>query len=260
MTRLLVSVRNAAEARTALRVGVDLLDLKEPSRGSLGAVAPSVVGEVLDLAAGRTPVSVALGEIVEQCNFDQRDCNRQANSADATCVTTPSLDRRVAYFKLGTAGCASRSEWIEAWRSIVVAERPIAPVAVVYADGEAVDAPSAEEILAAAVAVGSRTILVDTAVKDGRTLFDHWPGERLREFVAEVHRRDAVCVVGGSLTTATIPRVVAAGADVVAVRGAACRGSRNGDLDAERLREVRAALEGATRESAARRHSTAATT
>ena len=38
--RLLVSVRSAAEARAALSGGADIIDAKEPSLGSLGAVGP----------------------------------------------------------------------------------------------------------------------------------------------------------------------------------------------------------------------------
>ena len=35
-SRLLVSVRSAAEAEIALHGGADLIDVKEPTRGSLG--------------------------------------------------------------------------------------------------------------------------------------------------------------------------------------------------------------------------------
>ena len=39
MTGLLVSVRSASEARVALAAGVDVIDVKEPNRGSLGAAS-----------------------------------------------------------------------------------------------------------------------------------------------------------------------------------------------------------------------------
>jgi uncharacterized protein (UPF0264 family) len=40
--RLLVSVANAAEARTALEGDADIIDVKDPSRGSLGMADASV--------------------------------------------------------------------------------------------------------------------------------------------------------------------------------------------------------------------------
>ncbi len=49
-------------------------------------------------------------------------------------------------------------------------------------------------------------------------------------------------VVGGGLTLDTIPQVAAAGADYVAVRGAACKGPRTGRVDAARIRAIRRIL------------------
>jgi len=62
--QLLVSVRSADEARAALAGGADLIDVKEPSRGPLGAADSEVIGDVLRAVDGRVPVSAALGEFV----------------------------------------------------------------------------------------------------------------------------------------------------------------------------------------------------
>ena len=56
MTKLLVSVRDADEARDALSVGVDLLDVKEPDQGSLGRAADDVITKELHLPKGRNIV------------------------------------------------------------------------------------------------------------------------------------------------------------------------------------------------------------
>ena len=65
MTRLLVSVRSADEALQAVAAGVDLVDVKEPSRGSLGRADWSQTLAILRAVAGRRPVSAALGELVD---------------------------------------------------------------------------------------------------------------------------------------------------------------------------------------------------
>ena len=44
MTRLVISVRNVAEAIAAAAGGADLIDLKEPNRGALGRVDAAVHG------------------------------------------------------------------------------------------------------------------------------------------------------------------------------------------------------------------------
>ena len=43
-TGLLVSVRSAEEAITAVKAGADLIDVKEPARGPLGMAEAEVVG------------------------------------------------------------------------------------------------------------------------------------------------------------------------------------------------------------------------
>src|SRR5262245_15500947 len=62
MTRLLVSVRSAVEARTALDGGADIIDIKEPSHGSLGRANDRTIQEIIGVVKGRRLVSVALGE------------------------------------------------------------------------------------------------------------------------------------------------------------------------------------------------------
>ncbi len=228
MTRLLVSVRNVAEARTALEVGVDLLDLKEPNDGALGAVAPSIVTEVVTLVGDRIPVSVALGELL--------DLTRDG-------ATPLAVSRGITFYKLGLAGCASQPNWVARWQSFIQSQPQTSnPVAVIYADGEATNAPSADEVLAAAEFVGSRTVLVDTAIKDGRGLLEHWSLETLQHFLSDARRRGFTTVVGGGLTLDTIPRVAACRPDYIAVRGAACSGPRTGTLCAARLSAVKERL------------------
>ena len=228
MTRLLVSVRNVDEARIARECGVDLIDLKEPDRGALGAVDFDEAARVAELLAGRTPMSMARGEL--------RDDAAAAGGAAR-------VPANVAYAKLGLTRCASYRAWPAAWlRWVATLPAATSPVAVVYADGAEVDAPSPEKVLETAATSRCRALLVDTAVKNGRTLADHWTCERLRRFIAEVHATGRLCVVGGSLDLASIPTVAACGADYVAVRGAACDGSRSGTLSPTKLRALRAAL------------------
>ena len=65
MTRLLVSVRDASEALAALAGGADIIDVKEPTRGSLGMADGDAVAGVVEAVGERVPVSAALGELCE---------------------------------------------------------------------------------------------------------------------------------------------------------------------------------------------------
>ena len=81
-TGLLVSVRSAAEALVAMAGGADLIDVKEPSRGSLGAVDPEVLSEICDAVGGRLPISAALGELAESVD-EANEYQRVAAEHDA---------------------------------------------------------------------------------------------------------------------------------------------------------------------------------
>ena len=49
--RLLVSVRNAEEALMAVRGGADIIDVKEPSKGSLGRASVENLQAIADVLA-----------------------------------------------------------------------------------------------------------------------------------------------------------------------------------------------------------------
>ena len=61
--RLLVSVVSAREARGALAGGADIIDVKDPRHGALGAPSPRVLSEVVAEVGADAPVSVALGDL-----------------------------------------------------------------------------------------------------------------------------------------------------------------------------------------------------
>ena len=225
MSRLLVSVRDAVEARIAFEAGADLIDLKEPNRGALGAVAPVVVHEVVELLAERVPISAALGEL--------RDISTDA----------PRLPQGLRFAKVGLAGCASVGDWPNRWsRLLATFLQEVAPVAVVYADWRAAVAPAPADVLKAAIDVRCCILLVDTYLKDGRNLLDHWPLAELSRFVGDAREAGLMVVLGGSLSRETISQVLPLPPDYIAVRGATCSGPRTGNIDAPPVRELVAAV------------------
>jgi (5-formylfuran-3-yl)methyl phosphate synthase len=222
-TRLLVSVRSAAEAQIALDAGVDLIDLKEPRAGALGAVAPATAADVVRAIGGRAALSMALGEL--------RDRPRLPVPAG------------IRWAKLGLAGCAGRDDWRRSWAEAAAAlPGGCGLVAVVYADFEKCGAPSPDLVLREAVRVGAGAVLVDTAVKNGRGLLDWWTADAVHRLAGEARAQGMLSVVGGALTAETIPHVAACGVDYVAVRGAACDGDRNGPISTARIGAIRELL------------------
>jgi len=221
---LLISVRNAEEARIALAGGAEVIDVKEPSRGSLGAADSQVVAEVVAVTGGRVPVSVAGGELL------QRETNHEALIG-------------VSYAKVGLAGCRAVADWHSQWRA-AISRQPahVAPVAVVYADWRRAAAPPPDEVLAVAVQIGCPALLVDTWDKSAGGLFDHWPPSEVASFCRHARKHGLAIVLAGSLQIASLETAVRCEPNLVAVRGAVCNHGRSGSISSARVRAVRLAL------------------
>jgi uncharacterized protein (UPF0264 family) len=229
MTRLLVSVRSCEEARIAVAVGVDVVDVKEPRRGSLGAADADTLQAVRAEVAGRLPLSAALGELREFASAG-------AGGFDGSLLK--SLEG-FQFAKFGLAGCASHHDWPLRWRD-ALAQLPadVSPIAVAYADWQACDAPRPEDVLQTGLALGCAGLLIDTFDKRSGDLFYWHSHQRLAELVHAAQRGRRLAALAGSLTLKSIPRAIQTGADVIAVRGAVCAERRSSSIDRERLRNV----------------------
>jgi hypothetical protein len=112
MPGLLVSVRSADEARSALAGGATVIDIKEPARGPLGRANADIWRDVVEAVGEAVPVSAALGEIADW---------RGLGAVEARTW------RKLAYCKLGLAGAGEG--WERAWSNVVTESResPTAP-------------------------------------------------------------------------------------------------------------------------------------
>lgn len=212
MVKLLVSVRNAAEAAQAIDGGADWIDAKEPAAGALGMPEPHELAGVVAQVAGRRPVSTALGELGDHGYGDRLGQLPWQG---------------VSWAKVGLSGCGLHLDWpakVQTLRDELPEQTSL--VAVVYADHSTCDAPSPEEVLRVACDLGLRALLVDTYDKSSGGLFDWFSPERLRELFAAAHCAGMLTVAAGSLRAAEVPQAIAGGAEVIAVRGAACQQQR----------------------------------
>lgn len=222
MTGLLVSVCCAQEARAALEGGADLIDVKDPRRGSLGAADPQQWEEVLQVVGQNAPLSVALGELLE------KDI---ANNIERTAG--------FQYAKVGLAGCLNELDWPQRWAAVLRSlPADVIPVAVCYADWERAQAPRPEEVLDYASTFGCGAFLLDTFSKTEGGLFSHFTAEKLRPLLQEVQRRGMLAVLGGSLGIDCISSAMELQPNYIAVRGAVCRGQRTNRVDISLVREL----------------------
>lgn len=231
--QLLVSVRNADEARAAIEGGCDILDIKEPSRGSLGRADTSVILDILNaLGSDAPPVSAALGEL--------RDFQDPSASV--------SLPTGIAYVKLGLAGCAALPNWgsqLQGIRDSIASGTAAVPqwVRAIYADADLANAPSISEVIRKTPSDFPVT-LFDTFTKDGRTLADYVESAQLGPICTGIRQFGSRVALAGSLSAKSLSKLGKVPCDILAIRTAACRnGDRNGSICPDAIRQFKDAMQ-----------------
>jgi uncharacterized protein (UPF0264 family) len=227
--RLLVSVVDGAEARAAATAGADIVDVKNPGEGSLGAPAPAVIADVRSSVPTALPVSAAIGDMP----------NLPGTAALAALGAAQS---GATFVKVGLWGVTTEPDAVALLRAVREAVPGAVVVAAAYADAARVPHAPLAPVLLPRVAQAAHVdaCLLDTAVKDGRGLLEWLSPATLTALVAEAHAAGLEVALAGALRAEDLPVIRDTGADVAGVRSAACHdGRRTGSLDAERVRALR---------------------
>jgi len=234
--QLLVSVVSSDEAREAIIGGADIVDVKNPAEGSLGAQFPRVIRGVRAVTPRELPVSAAIGDMP-----NLPGTAALAALGAATCG--------VNYVKVGLWGPKTEAEAIRLLQEVQQAIEGFPGIAVIatgYADAHRVGADGLlppRLLPRVAQAAGVAGCMLDTAIKDGHGLFDFLTSETLQALADETHAAGLIFALAGALRAQDLPLVRNLGADVVGVRSAACQnGQRTAPLEGERVRQLREAM------------------
>lgn len=217
---MLASVREPAEAELALACGVDVLDVKEPSRGALGAADAAVIVQVVREARGRVRVSATTGE----------GCGSAAELARSLLATAR---LGVDVVKVGLFEPAQAEALVEATALAGALRAEV--FAVVMADRWL-----PEEALGRLARAGVRGVMLDTADKARGALPEVVAPAALAAFIGRCREAGLQCGLAGRLRPQDVAPLCALGPDYLGFRSALCvEGERRGRLDRERLRAVR---------------------
>ncbi|HEX9426265.1 MAG TPA: (5-formylfuran-3-yl)methyl phosphate synthase [Candidatus Polarisedimenticolia bacterium] len=239
---LLVTVIDHLEADLALSTGADVLDVKDPGRGALGAAPLEALAAIVARrdawrrsGGSRRPVSVALGD--------------RADLPDLPRLAAESARAGADILKVGLLGIVDPIEARSSLAPIVAAaraaNRAVRLVAAGFADLAHTVSLPAGLLAGVAAAAGADGCLIDTARKDGRSLLQHLDLKALGAIVRETRRQGLFIALAGSLRTSDLRALRDLRPDFIGVRGAVCRGGRVGPLDAQRLAGFLGALRGA---------------
>ena len=207
---------NENEALEAITGGADIIDVKNPKEGALGANFPWVIKRIKEITPKNLKVSCTLGEVG---NFP--------GSVSLAALGAASLG--VDYIKVGLYGIKTPKEAIFLLQNVSRAAKEYNPkikIAIAgYADAERIGAIN--PLLIPEIGNKSQVdvAMIDTSVKDGKNLFDYLTKEKLKKFVDSAHGFGLEAALAGSLKKQDLPIVHSLGTDIAGLRGAACTNS-----------------------------------
>ena len=223
MTAMLASVTNIEEALLVLKAQVDIIDLKQPSQGALGALSTETVAQIVQHIDRQKPVSATIGDLPIQPEiiFD---------AAKAMATT------QVDYIKIGFF---PGGDWVGTIARLAeLANQGVRLIVVLFADTQ----PDFR-IVESLAQSGFAGVMLDTMDKRNGSLLTHLSKTEIGNFVNTAKAYKLLCGLAGSLTQQDIPVLLPLGADYLGFRGALCRQHKRTDrLDPRAIVNIKKAV------------------
>ncbi len=220
MTGMLASVNSLAEALLVLSAEVDIIDLKQPALGALGALEITDVQLIVAGIAGRCPVSATIGDLPMQPDS-------VFNAVKAMAETG------VDYIKIGFF---PGDDWTGTVNKLSeLTGQNHALIAVLFADTQ----PDLA-IIGLLKEAGFTGVMLDTMDKKKGALTTLMTKTELGQFVTKAKTLQLLCGLAGSLRLSDIPELMLYNADYLGFRGALCQGhDRVGELNAPAILQIK---------------------
>ena len=215
--KLLISPINKEEAIIVSRGGADIVDVKNPIEGSLGANFPWIIKDVKEALNGKQPISATIG-----------DFNYKPGTASLA-----ALGAAVAgadYIKVGLYDIQTQEQAFKLLINVIRAVKDYDStkkvVASGYSDYKRIN--SISPLLLAEVAAMARAdiVMIDTAIKDGKSTFEFMDEKGLKRFTDIAHGYGLENAIAGSLKLDDLTVLERIGPDIIGVRGLVCGGNR----------------------------------
>ncbi len=216
---VLISPVSYEEAASILDCGVDIIDVKNFDEGSLGAQFPWNTRRIVELTRQHNiRTSATLGDLP----YKPGTAALAAFGAATTGVT---------YIKAGLHGMNTYEEALDMMNGVRQAVRmvgdDIAVVASGYADYRRFDGLNTRDLVRAAHDARCDVVMVDTAIKDGKNLFDNMSMDELHEFIGLSKDAGLQVALAGSLKAEHSDAIFELDPHIIGVRGAVCEDGAN---------------------------------
>lgn len=226
MTSLLVSSKSLSESLSAFKGGADIVDVKNPEEGSLGANFPWIISKIRKSLPSDVPLSAAVGDVPNLPG---------TVSLAAYGVWKAGAD----IIKVGLKGPEGKEEAIHLMKKVrrAIKDNPSKVKVVTCGYGDHKRAGTIDPFLIPEIASesGADIAMLDTAIKDGDPLTQFLSLDNLSDFTEKAHTLDVQAALAGSLGRKEISKLKSLKPDVIGVRGALCK---NGNRDQGMISET----------------------
>jgi uncharacterized protein (UPF0264 family) len=231
--KLLVSPINTVEAKAALDGGADIIDVKNPKEGSLGANFPWMIRAVIEEIESKKPVSATIGDF----NFKPGTASLAALGAAASGAD---------YIKIGLYDIQTVDQAEELLSKVVKSIKDYDPnkmaVAAAYADYTRINSISPMLLPEIGAKVGFDVVMIDTGIKDGRSTFEYMSEEELTKFVDDSRKLGLTTALAGTIKFEDIDALNRINPDIIGIRGVVCGGDRSSEIKKELVEEFMAQM------------------
>lgn len=205
MTGMLASVCNLDETKLVQDVGVDIIDLKNPSEGALGALDFTIIEEIVTYVNGIIPVSATIGNLPFQAGVIEPVIRRMALTG-------------VDIVKVGLFGEINQAAELELLSRL--SQQGMRIVLVLFAEKYQQDYDF--ESLAS---TGITGVMLDTMDKQSGSLRHKMSEPAMQQFVSNAKSHELLCGLAGSLSEADVAPLLALQPDYLGFRGGLCQHS-----------------------------------
>ncbi|MBL1142409.1 MAG: hypothetical protein HND53_10295 [Proteobacteria bacterium] len=223
MTGMLASVNSIAEAKILLDANVDIIDIKNPHEGALGALENNAVKEIVNIVNSQILTSATIGDI-------------DSNDPELSKYIVEMFKTGVDYVKVGLFDNTPSDYFVETIKN--AADNNIKLVIVIFAENY-----QGEDSIEPLLQSGIAGIMLDTKEKKSRNLCAVLNDNELKQFIKTVKEFDLLTGLAGSLKFEDISSLLKLNSDYLGFRGALCLESdRIKSINEEQVKKIREAI------------------
>lgn len=227
MTQLLISVINVEEAKLAIENGADIIDLKDPKKGALGALSIAQINAVVSYVNSQNLADIQTSATIGDLPMEAGFISNQVAELSKT---------KVDFIKVGFLDTTDYQPCLDALSAFAQQGQKL--IAVLFAE---ITYP--ENLIQSIKQAGFTGVMLDTLRKNGLTLLDYYSEEKRLNFSNEVQKFNLKLGLAGSLKLQHVELIQKANPNYIGFRGGVCEDNqRKFALKGEKIKAIRKIL------------------